>query len=39
MTERKRALGSDLQKVDEHRIAAEEYEEIPELADVWFEKT
>jgi uncharacterized protein (DUF4415 family) len=38
MTERKRALGSDLQKVDAHRIAAEEYEEIPELADAWFDQ-
>jgi uncharacterized protein (DUF4415 family) len=33
MTERKRAIGSDLKKVDEHEITPEEYEEIPELTD------
>src|SRR5436190_22402044 len=38
MTEKKRALGSDLQKVDAHGIAAEEYEEVPELTDSWFDK-
>jgi uncharacterized protein (DUF4415 family) len=37
MTER-RALGSDLKKVDAHQIAPEEYEDIPELADEWFDK-
>lgn len=26
-------LGSDLERVDRHRITAEEYEEIPELTD------
>ncbi|SRR6266568_788295 len=38
MAERKRALGSDLKKVDAHRIAPEEYEDIPELTDEWFDK-
>ena len=38
MTEKKRALGSDLRKLDAHKITAEEYEEIPELTDEWFEK-
>src|SRR5947209_8368275 len=33
MTARKRALGSDLNKVDAHVIQPEEYEEIPELTD------
>src|SRR5260370_41650846 len=38
MTERRRALGSDLKKVDAHWIAPEEYEDIPELTDEWFDK-
>jgi hypothetical protein len=38
MTERKRALGSDFAKADAHVITPEEYEEIPELTDEWFEK-
>jgi uncharacterized protein (DUF4415 family) len=38
MAERKRALGSDLKKVDAHRIGREEYQEIPELTDEWFDK-
>ena len=38
MAERKRALGSDLKKVDAHRIAPEEYRDIPELTDEWFDK-
>jgi uncharacterized protein (DUF4415 family) len=33
MIAKKRALGSDLKKVDAHIITAEEYEEIPELTD------
>jgi uncharacterized protein (DUF4415 family) len=33
MTERKRAIGSDLAKADAHVITPEEYEEIPELTD------
>jgi hypothetical protein len=31
MTGKKRALGSDLRKVDRHVIQPHEYEEIPEL--------
>ncbi|GEO16360.1 BrnA antitoxin family protein [Microvirga aerophila] len=38
MTEKKRALGSDLDKADAHRIQPEEYEDIPELTDEWFAK-
>jgi uncharacterized protein (DUF4415 family) len=38
MTESKRALGSDLRKVDTHRIAPAEYDDIPELTDDWFDK-
>ncbi|WP_150049101.1 MULTISPECIES: BrnA antitoxin family protein [Methylomonas] len=30
-------IGSDLSKVDAHDITAEEYEEIPELTDEFFE--
>jgi hypothetical protein len=33
MTGKKRALGSDLKKVDAHVITPEEYDEIPELTD------
>jgi len=33
MTAKKRALGSDLAKVDAHRITPEEYEEIPEFSE------
>lgn len=36
MSENKRVLGSDLDKVDAHVIQPEEYEEIPELDDEWF---
>lgn len=38
MTEKKRALGSDLDKADAHVIQPNEYEEIPELGDEWFAK-
>ena len=38
MTERKRVLGSNLRKSDAHEITPEEYEEIPELTDEWFDK-
>lgn len=38
MTQKKRALGSDLRKFDAHEITAEEYEEIPELTKEWFEQ-
>ena len=37
MTENKENFGSDLAKVDAHVIQPEEYEEIPELTDEWFE--
>ena len=30
--------GSDLAKIDAHEIQPQEYEEIPELTDAWFEK-
>jgi hypothetical protein len=33
MSKNKRAIGSDLRKVDEHVIAPHEYEEAPELTD------
>jgi uncharacterized protein (DUF4415 family) len=36
MPARKSALGSNLAKVDAHRITKEEYDEIPELNDEWF---
>ena len=38
MTERKRATGIDLAKLDAHVIQPEEYEDIPELTDEWFAK-
>ncbi len=38
MTERKRTTATDLAKLDAHAIAPEEYEDIPELTDAWFEK-
>lgn len=38
MSENKRVLGSDLTKVDAHKIQPEEYEEIPELGEDWFER-
>jgi uncharacterized protein (DUF4415 family) len=36
MTEKKRASGSDLKKVDAHVISPDEYEEIPELTEADF---
>jgi uncharacterized protein (DUF4415 family) len=33
----KRALKSDLSKIDAHAIEPEEYEEIPELGEEWFD--
>lgn len=36
MTAKKRALGSDLKKVDAYIIQPHEYDEIPELNDEWF---
>jgi uncharacterized protein (DUF4415 family) len=38
MTEKRRTLGSDLQKIDAHVIQPEEYEEIPELTEEWFQR-
>lgn len=38
MTGKKRALGSDLKKVDAHIITPEEYDEIPELTDEDFNR-
>ena len=36
MTAKKRALGSDLKRVDAHVIQPHEYDEVPELSDEWF---
>ena len=36
MTGKKRALGSDLKKVDRHVIQPHEYDEVPELTDEMF---
>ena len=38
MTENKRATHTDLAKLDVHEIQPEEYEDIPELTDEFFEK-
>ncbi len=38
MSEKKRTLGSDLQKIDAHVITPEEYEEILELTEEWFQE-
>ena len=38
MSEKKRTLGSDLEKIDAHVITPEEYEEIPELTEEWFQE-
>lgn len=38
MTEKKRATGSDLKKVDAYVLTKEDYGEIPELTDEWFRK-
>lgn len=32
-----RPISSDLKKVDAHEIRPEEYDELPELTDAWFE--
>src|SRR5215207_3232194 len=37
MSEKKRTLGSDLQKIDAHVITPEEYEEIPSTLEIWFQ--
>ncbi len=38
MTESKRVIGTDLAKLDAHEIQPEEYEDIPELTDEWFDQ-
>jgi uncharacterized protein (DUF4415 family) len=38
MTEKKRATGSDLKKVDAYVLRKEDYDEIPELTGTWFRK-
>jgi uncharacterized protein (DUF4415 family) len=38
MPENKRAILTDLDKLDAHEIQPEEYEDIPELTDEWFDK-
>ena len=37
MNENNRVLGSNLNKIDTHVITPDEYEEIPELTDEFFE--
>src|ERR1700733_2810044 len=39
MTAKKRAIGSNLRKLDSRQIACEEYEEAPEWTDEMFERT
>jgi uncharacterized protein (DUF4415 family) len=38
MSENERVIGSDLAKVDAHVIQTEEYDDVPELTDEWFDK-
>ena len=38
MPENKRGTYTDLAKLDAHKIQPNEYEDIPELTDEWFEK-
>ena len=38
MSEKRRSIGSNLRKVDTHRITQKEYDEIPELPDDFFER-
>lgn len=38
MTERKRAIGSDLKAVDAYKLTKKDYDEIPELTDEDFER-
>jgi uncharacterized protein (DUF4415 family) len=38
MTESKRVIRADLAKLDAHEIPPEEYEEVPEAIDEWFDK-
>jgi uncharacterized protein (DUF4415 family) len=37
MIGRKRASGSDLARADAHPVTPDEYDEIPELTEAWFE--
>lgn len=38
MNESNHGLGSNLAKIDAHVITPEEYDDIPELTDDWFEQ-
>ena len=38
MTGSKRAIATDLSRLDAHEVQAEEYEDIPELTDEFFER-
>ena len=38
MTVNKRAISTNLDKLDAHEIQPEEYDDIPELSDEWFDK-
>jgi len=38
MTENKRAIHTDLAKLDAHEVQPEEYDDIPELTDEFFDK-
>ena|SRR5690349_10190307 len=38
MTANKRAISTNLDKLDAHEIQPEEYDDIPELSDEWFDK-
>jgi uncharacterized protein (DUF4415 family) len=38
MTGKKRVIHTDLAKLDAHVIQPEEYEDIPELTEEWFDK-
>ena len=38
MTESKRAIHTDLAKLDAHEVMREEYEDIPELTDEFFDR-
>ncbi len=38
MTESKRAIHTDLAKLDAHEVMPEEYEDIPELTDEFFDR-
>jgi uncharacterized protein (DUF4415 family) len=36
MTGSRRAIGSDLKKVDAYQLGSADYEEVPELTEEWF---